>query len=141
MADTLSPSERSERMSRIRAKDTGPELKVRRTLHRLGLRFRLHRADLPGRPDVVLPSRKTAIFVHGCFWHRHDSGACKRARLPKTRQDYWLPKLERNARRDVAHRQSLELIGWKVLEIWECQTLQLDELEERLRSYFRLSRT
>ncbi|ABQ68895.1 T/G mismatch-specific endonuclease [Rhizorhabdus wittichii RW1] len=134
MADILTSAERSERMARIRAKDTAPELRVRRLLHRFGYRFRLHRVDLPGCPDIVLPRHRTVIFVHGCFWHQHPDPACRRARLPKSRQDYWVPKLRRNAQRDAAHRISLERAGWRVLEIWECETSHLSKLEGTLRS-------
>lgn len=110
---------RSEMMSRVRSKDTGPEKRVRSLLHALGYRFRLHRRDLPGSPDIVLPARKVAIFVHGCFWHGH---GCKRAgRLPKTNADFWAKKLAANLARDARNRSALENLGWKVLVVWECE--------------------
>lgn len=127
--DTLSKAERSERMSRIRARDTKPELRVRRLLHGLGYRFRLHRRTLPGTPDLVFPSRKKAIFVHGCFWHRHEG--CRLARLPKTRQDFWLPKLEGNRARDLRDQAALRDLGWEVLVVWECE-VQSQDLRDRL---------
>ena len=99
--DTLSKAQRSERMSRVRGKDTKPELLVRRLVHGMGYRYRLHRRDLPGTPDLVFPGRRKVIFVHGCFWHRHPDPACKLARLPKSRTDFWLPKLEGNRARDI----------------------------------------
>lgn len=120
-------------MARIRSQNTAPEMQVRRLLHRLGYRFRLHRADLPGRPDIVLPGRRTVIFVHGCFWHQHPDPTCTRARLPKSRLEYWIPKLQRNAERDAVHRENLVRAGWHVLEIWECQTARANALEETLK--------
>jgi DNA mismatch endonuclease (patch repair protein) len=120
-------------MALIRSKDTRPEVFVRRLLHRLGYRFRLHRADLPGKPDIVFPGRRAAIFVHGCFWHHH--AGCKLARVPKSSTDYWRPKLEKNAARDAAHRRALELAGWRVLEVWECQLRRNEDLEPILRSF------
>ncbi|MGO4760365.1 very short patch repair endonuclease, partial [Streptomyces sp. 2MCAF27] len=113
---------RSVNMSRIRSKDTGPELLVRSALHRLGLRFRLYRRDLPGSPDIVLHRHRIAIFVHGCFWHRHEN--CRRASLPKTRQDYWGPKLAHNVARDLAASEKLKTAGWRVEVIWECDACQ-----------------
>lgn len=107
-------------MARVRSKDTAPELKVRRALHRLGLRFRLHRSDLPGRPDVVLPRYRTVIFVHGCFWHRHS--ACPRSSMPKTRAAYWDAKFKANLARDQRNIEALKAAGWQVLIIWECET-------------------
>ncbi|MYE99628.1 MAG: DNA mismatch endonuclease Vsr, partial [Gammaproteobacteria bacterium] len=100
---------------------------VRKLAHRLGYRFRLHRHDLPGRPDLVFPGRKKIIFVHGCFWHQHSKIGCKLSRTPKSNQEYWLPKLERNARRDKEKLEMLEELGWDVLVVWECSTK--DEIE------------
>lgn len=131
--DSLTPEQRSERMGRIRGRDTGPELIVRRLLHRMGFRYRLHARELPGRPDIVFRRRRLAIFVHGCFWHRHPDPGCKLARLPKSRLDFWLPKLEGNLARDLENQGRLETLGWKVLVIWECQTGKMDELESILR--------
>lgn len=107
-------------MSRIRSKDTKPELKVRSVLHKLGYRFRLHKKDLPGRPDIVLPKYKTVIFVHGCFWHRHEG--CRFAYNPKSRMDFWRKKFEENQRRDKKNSAQLKELGWKVAVIWECET-------------------
>ncbi len=109
-------------MALIRARDTKPELRVRQALHAAGLRSRLHAKDLPGKPDLVFRSRRLAVFVHGCFWHQHPDPACKLARMPKTRLDFWRPKFERNHERDIRTRAALEAQGWSVLEIWECQT-------------------
>lgn len=119
MVDFLSPTERSERMSRIRSSNTSPELAMRRALHALGFRFRLHRKDLPGRPDIVLPRHRAAIFVHGCFWHRHDG--CKVASTPKSNTAFWIEKFDRNVARDLQARKMLEAQGWKVIVVWECQ--------------------
>lgn len=116
-------------MSRIGGKDTAPELIVRKLLHALGFRFRLHRRDLPGTPDVVLPRLKTALFVHGCFWHGH---GCKIGQPPKSRQDYWLPKIERNKARDAEKAAALKTQGWRVLEVWQCETRDRERLAERL---------
>ena len=111
---------RSEIMARVRSKNTTPEMAVRRTLHAAGLRFRLHRADLPGRPDIVLPGRRAVVFVHGCFWHSHPG--CKRARIPATRREYWVPKLLRNVERDRTAAAALQRAGWRVFITWECET-------------------
>lgn len=105
-------------MSGIRGRDTKPEMVVRRALFAAGFRFRLHRRDLPGVPDVVLPGRRVAVFVHGCFWHRH--GACRYAKLPSTRQEFWKAKLEGNAARDARAAKALLAAGWRVLVVWEC---------------------
>ena len=131
--DTLSPAERSERMSRVRAKDTRPELRVRQLAHRLGYRFRLHRADLPGRPDLAFIGRRKVVFVHGCFWHRHDCAAGRR--LPKSRLDFWRTKLEANASRDAAIGERLKAEGWHPLVIWECETRDAELVEARLREF------
>ena len=122
-------------MSHIRGKDTKPELLVRSIAHKLGLRFRLHRRDLPGRPDLVLPRHRTVIFVHGCFWHRH---SCKLAAVPKTRSEFWAAKFDANVRRDFRNRERLEALGWRVLEVWECETENGFVLERRLKEDFQL---
>lgn len=110
---------RSRTMRAVKSKDTGAEMAVRRLVHSLGYRYRLHRRDLPGAPDLVFPSRRAVIFVHGCFWHQHD---CKRgARIPSTRRDYWVPKLRRNQERDRQHQEHLQRHGWRVLVVWECE--------------------
>ena len=121
MTDIMTPEARSELMSRIRAKDTKPERYVRSLVHAMGYRFRLHRRDLPGTPDMVFPGRRKVIFVHGCFWHLHDDPSCKLARIPDSNQDYWRPKLQKNRERDSVHRAKLEALDWQVLAIWECQ--------------------
>ena len=128
--DTLSKEKRSWNMSRIKAKDTGPELVVRSILHQLGYRFRLHRKDLPGKPDIVLPKYKTVIFVHGCFWHRHSG--CKYAYSPKSRVQFWERKFERNVcvHENAVHK--LNQLGWRVLVIWECELKNLVLVEKRL---------
>ena len=118
MADTFSRAQRSAVMARIKSRDTGPEKAVRSMLHRLGYRFRLHRKDLPGTPDIVLPSRAAVIFVHGCFWHRH--GGCKLAKLPSANPDFWRKKLDGNVDRDRKAVEALILLGWRVLTVWEC---------------------
>lgn len=120
MTDVVSPEVRSRMMSGIQGKNTKPELLVRRMLHALGYRFRVHRRDLPGAPDIVLPSRKIAIFVHGCFWHLHEG--CQYAKIPSTRPDFWRAKLEANVERDQRSIEKLQAMGWRVLCVWECST-------------------
>jgi DNA mismatch endonuclease (patch repair protein) len=115
-------------MARVKARDTKPELRVRRALHAAGLRFRLHIGCLPGKPDIILPGRRVAVFVHGCFWHRDPDPACKLARLPKSRLDFWLPKFERNVERDSQNLEQLRAAGWKPVVIWECETLDPERL-------------
>lgn len=119
MVDTISPERRSWNMSRIRGKNTKPELVLRSMLYREGFRFRLHRKDLPGRPDIVLPRYHTAIFVHGCFWHRHER--CRYATMPSTRQEFWAEKFNKNMERDARNRTALETAGWTVCVAWECE--------------------
>ena len=131
--DTLTPAERSARMALVRAKDTKPELMVRRFVHGMGYRYRLHRRDLPGTPDIVFPGRSKVIFVHGCFWHRH--ARCALARLPKSRGDFWLPKLTANAERDARNGRALRRLGWGVLTIWECQLRDTAALANRIRRF------
>ncbi|EKM96329.1 DNA mismatch endonuclease Vsr [Stutzerimonas nosocomialis] len=116
--DIVDPARRSRMMATIRGKDTKPEMLVRRFLHAHGFRFRLHRADLPGKPDIVLPRLRTCIFVHGCFWHRH--AGCRYAVLPKTRPEFWAAKLEGNAARDRHAVAALRAAGWRVIVVWEC---------------------
>jgi len=115
-------------MASIRKRDTRPEMAVRRALHARGLRFRLHRTDLPGTPDLVLPGRRLAILVHGCFWHQHPG--CKLARTPSANTGYWGPKLERNVERDGRTREALKDLGWQVLVVWECEALNDTRLAE-----------
>lgn len=126
---TVDPA-RSALMSKVKGKDTRPEMVVRRTLHRLGGRYRLHRKDLPGSPDIVMPSRKIALFVHGCFWHRHED--CKMASSPKTREEFWNAKFDANMARDRRNTERLEQIGWRVEVIWECETKKPDRLSKLL---------
>ncbi|MBN9680923.1 MULTISPECIES: very short patch repair endonuclease [unclassified Corallococcus] len=134
--DTLTPQERSERMSRVKGRNTKPELVVRRLVTALGHRYRLHYGKVPGKPDLAFPGRRKAIFVHGCFWHRHPDPTCPLARLPKSRLDFWLPKLESNRERDLAKRAQLEALGWSVLEIWECElTCSPEQLTERIMEF------
>lgn len=128
----------AKKMKAVRQKNTGAELLTRRLLHALGLRFRLHRKDLPGSPDVVLPKHQTVIFIHGCYWHRHPG--CKYASTPKTNQDFWLPKFQRNVERDARKEEALRALGWRVLIVWECETRDLSKLEYRLRREFGLPR-
>lgn len=125
---------RSDIMRAVKRAHTGPEIVVRRALHALGLRFRLHRRDLPGSPDIVLPRFRTVVFVHGCFWHRHLG--CRYASVPKSRQEYWLPKFKANVERDAKKEAQLRELGWRVLVIWECETRKTVELDERLRLEF-----
>ena len=130
MTDVYSAEKRSAVMRRVKGRDTTPELKVRRLLTALGARYRLHRKDLPGKPDIVMAGRRLAIFVHGCFWHGHD---CARgARVPKANRDYWLAKVARNRERDAASRAALEAAGWRVETIWECEMKDEAALRERL---------
>lgn len=130
MVDRLSPEARSRLMSRIRSRDTSPEVRVRSLLHRLGYRFRIHRRDLPGTPDIVLPGRGVALFVHGCFWHGH---ICKVGKMPKSRVDYWGPKIEANRARDARKKRQLRALGWKVIQIWECELKAPEALERKLK--------
>lgn len=137
MADTLTPAERSERMSRIRSQHTKPELWVRSFLHSKGFRFRLHRKDLPGRPDLVLPKYDAAVFVQGCFWHAHH---CQKGRIPGTRGDFWKAKFEGNKKRDARNTRALRAAGWRVFTVWECELAKpatreraLDRLAQKLR--------
>lgn len=133
MVDRLSPELRSALMRRVKGRDTAPELAVRRMLHRMGFRFRLHRRDLPGTPDLVLPRHKTVIFVHGCFWHSH---GCKIGRAPKSKLAYWEAKLDENRRRDARNSDRLVSLGWRVVTIWGCETRDLENLQMRLRCLF-----
>lgn len=130
--DKLSTERRSANMARIRSKDMKPELIVRQLVHALGYRFRLHRMDLPGKPDLVFGPRKKIIFVHGCFWHQHPDPKCLDGRAPKSNTGYWGPKLQRNVERDEQHLQALCDGGWETLVVWECETKNLSSLRKRL---------
>jgi DNA mismatch endonuclease (patch repair protein) len=124
-------------MSRVKARDTKPEMVVRRILHATGFRYRLHAKDLPGKPDIVHRGRKLAIFVNGCFWHRHPDPDCRLARLPKSRLDFWLPKLEANRQRDMENVARLEVMGWQVLLVWECELRDREQLGNTLRRFIK----
>jgi DNA mismatch endonuclease (patch repair protein) len=128
--DRLTKEQRSWNMSRIRSTNTKPEIVVRRLLSGMGLRYRLHRAGLPGKPDIVLGPRRLVIFVHGCFWHRHSG--CKQATMPTANRSFWLAKLEGNAARDHRHRTALRKLGWRVVTVWECETRTPERLARRL---------
>ena len=130
MWDRLTPAERSAQMRRIRKTDTRPEMCARRAAHALGYRFRLHRRDLPGTPDLVFPRLRKVVMVNGCFWHQHEG--CRLARLPRSRPEYWLPKLERNRARDAQNLVALEASGWNVLTLWECEARSVEAAAERL---------
>jgi DNA mismatch endonuclease (patch repair protein) len=134
MTNETSPH-RSRQMSLVRGKDTKPEMIVRRLVHRLGYRYRLHRRDLPGKPDLVFSGRRKAIFVHGCFWHRHPDPDCRLARLPKTRLDFWAAKLEGNAERDARTTTALAAAGWRVLILWECEIRSNRDLQDRITQF------
>ena len=134
MVDTVTPRRRSEIMARIGPRHTGPELAVRSAAHAMGLRFRLHGRGLPGRPDLVFQRHNLAIFVHGCFWHRH--AGCKNCTWPKTRSEFWQRTFKQNVTRDLRSAKSLALLGWKVEVIWECETENPELLKARLKSLF-----
>lgn len=131
--DTVSPDARARIMSAVRQRDTKPELAVRCELHAMGLRFRLHRTDLPGSPDIVLPRWKTVIFIHGCFWHRH---GCSRTTTPETRAEFWNAKFRRNIERDRDNEGQLRSMGWRVVVVWECNTRDPAALRRRLTRLF-----
>ena len=132
MADWLTPAQRRRVMQAIKSKDTKPEMTVRRLVHRMGYRYRLHKKGLPGSPDLVFGGRRKIIFVHGCFWHAH---SCKYGRPPKSRQDYWLPKLKRNKERDAENRAALRELGWRVMTIWECEIKDTAALMNRITTF------
>ncbi|NKJ47361.1 very short patch repair endonuclease [Burkholderia sp. SG-MS1] len=129
--DTLTPERRSDVMRRVKQKDTRPELCVRRVAHAMGFRFRLHRKDLPGRPDLVFPKLRVCLFVHGCFWHRHVG--CRFATTPKSNEKFWLSKFDRNVERDERNASDLEALGWRVVVVWECETRDAETLFQRLK--------
>lgn len=123
-------------MALIRGRNTEPELAVRRLVYGLGYRYRLHGKKLPGRPDLVFAKRRKVIQVHGCFWHQHPSPSCKLARMPKSRPEFWIPKLEGNRRRDLANEAKLAALGWQHLTIWECELTDLPSLEKKILAFF-----
>jgi DNA mismatch endonuclease, patch repair protein len=133
MTDRLTTERRSENMRRILSKDTKPEMIVRRLVYGMGFRYRVHATDLPGKPDLVFRARKKAIFVHGCFWHIHDS--CREGRIPGSRVEYWLPKLNQTKLRDAKHTALLRESGWQVLVVWECEISQHSGIKERIRKF------
>jgi len=135
MADRLTPERRSALMSRVKSKNTSPEIKVRRLVHALGFRFRLHRRDLPGSPDLVFPGRKKVVFVHGCFWHRHEG--CPKASFPRSRREYWDDKFAGNVERDLLVEVALRDRGWRIMKVWECETVSKNfgALAYRLRDF------
>jgi DNA mismatch endonuclease (patch repair protein) len=137
MVDKLSAAERSRNMASIRSKDMKPELAVRKLAHRLGFRFRLHRKDLPGKPDLVFPRYGAVIFVHGCFWHQHEEPGCLDGRPPKSNSSYWGPKLGRNLERDAQNKSKLEAQGWRVLAVWECETKKPEALAAKIERFLR----
>jgi len=132
--DIVSSQKRAQMMAGIRSKNTKPELKVRAAAHAMGLRFRLHRKDLPGSPDLTFPRHGIAVFVHGCFWHQHHG--CKLAAIPKTRTEFWVSKFARNKTRDRLAVERLQALGWRVETVWECETVDGAMLAERLRTIF-----
>lgn len=133
--DTLSPAERSKRMSLVRGKDTKPEIAVRKLLHGMGYRYRLHVKELPGKPDLVFPGRRKVIFVHGCFWHRHPDQKCKLARMPKSRLDFWRTKLEHNRERDSRTQARLRQLGWEYLVVWECELRNITAVSNKAKVF------
>ena len=137
MTDVFTPEKRSSVMRQVKGRDTAPELKVRRALTGLGARYRLHRADMPGKPDIVMPGRRLAIFVHGCFWHGHD--CAKGSRVPKANRDYWVGKVARNVARDASSRAALEARGWRVETIWECEMKDEAALQLRCAALLRIA--
>jgi DNA mismatch endonuclease (patch repair protein) len=132
MADTRTKEQRSRIMRSVGDRDTGPELTVRSLLHRLGYRYRLHRRDLPGRPDIVFPGKMKAIFIHGCFWHGHD---CRKGKLPKSRGEYWIAKIKANQDRDARVVASLQDASWQALSVWQCELKNLDAINRVLREF------
>ena len=126
--------QRSRNMSAIKSKNTKPEIKVRKILHSMGYRFRLHSKDLPGSPDIVLPKYKTVIFVHGCFWHRHEN--CKYASTPKTRKEFWNKKFTENKKRDSEIQEKIKILDWRSIVIWECETKNIENLRDKIIDVF-----
>lgn len=134
LADNRTPASRSALMARVGSKNTAPEMMVRKLLFSMGYRYRLHRADLPGKPDIVFVAKRKAIFVHGCFWHAH---GCKIGRLPKSRVRFWMAKMDRNSARDIENEDRLQGLGWDVLTVWQCETRDTVLLRERLTNFLR----
>lgn len=132
-SDKATDAARSAQMRLIHSKDTKPELTIRRALFALGYRYRLHYKNLPGKPDIAFPGRRKAIFIHGCFWHRHKG--CKNARIPKSRLDYWIPKFEANVERDKRNQAALRKTGWKFLVVWECQIKDISACVRKITTF------
>jgi len=133
MTDVHTPEQRSRNMAAIRSKNTKPEMIVRRLIHSMGFRYRLHRKDLPGKPDLVFPKRHKVIFVHGCYWHMHN---CRYGKVrPKTNEDFWAKKRESNKKRDIKNRKELKAMGWEALILWECQIRNPDRLRLKIRTF------
>lgn len=137
LVDNLTPAARSTLMAAVKHKNTKPEMIVRRALHALGYRYRLHRRDLPGSPDIVLPKYRALILVHGCFWHQHEG--CNRNKMPSTHTEYWLPKLTRNKERDAENLSKLKDLGWRTLVLWECEILESHIINRRLQDFLEIS--
>lgn len=133
MVDTVDKATRSRIMARVRGKNTKPEMTVRRLIFSLGYRYRLHGKNLPGKPDLVFAGRHKVVFVHGCFWHRHKG--CPLARLPKSRGEFWIPKLQANSERDQQNLKLLHEMGWETLTVWECELKDLDALADRIKCF------
>lgn len=133
MVDQITSEARSRNMARVRGKNTEPEMRGRRLLHALGYRFRLHRRDLPGSPDLVFPGRRAVVFVHGCFWHRHEG--CRLASTPKSNEAFWQAKFGRNVERDARKKRELQALGWRVLVVWQCETTDAEALAARLQDF------
>lgn len=132
--DRVPPVIRSKIMAAVKTSDTGPELLIRKSLHRLGFRYALHRRDLPGKPDLVFPSRKKIIFVHGCLWHGH---SCSKGKPPKSRISYWLPKIDTNRRRDSKAVRKLRRSGWSVMTVWQCETRDIEKIVGKIARFLR----
>jgi len=137
VTDKISKARRSENMRRITSRDTAPELAVRKLVHAMGYRYRLHRRDLPGKPDLVFGPKKKVIFVHGCFWHCHDNSACADSRAPKSNRSYWGPKLTANKARDQRNAEALRAAGWDVLTVWDCEIKESAQLHTRIRQFLK----
>ncbi len=135
MADSLTPVERSIRMGLVKSKDTKPELIIRSAIHKMGYRFRLHKKDVPGKPDLVFSKRRKVIFIHGCFWHRHPDPACRLTRTPKSRVEFWQKKFESNQQRDRSVQEALCSVGWSSMVIWECQLANMHKLKGEIMSF------
>lgn len=133
--DRITTQRRSANMSKIKSKGMKPEMLVRSLAHGMGYRYRLHRKDLPGKPDLVFPRLRKAIFVHGCFWHQHSIENCRRSHIPRSNGEYWQPKLDRNVARDKSAFLELTHLGWKILVLWECELKNTEQIEVRVKEF------